>query len=111
MTMFQEFLKEFISRNYLPGVPYISFDCTLYVQISGGEKVLTCILCVYRPVAGPSEDHLSGLYSVTGMTVGHTTLTAFAHLPNGQMLNSASKPIEVDMFICSYYGQMLTLRI
>ena len=52
-------------------------------------------LVIFRPVEGPSQDQVSALYTVHGSVVGHTTLTATAHLPSGQTIYSAPKPIEV----------------
>ncbi|KAK7447124.1 hypothetical protein BaRGS_00040214 [Batillaria attramentaria] len=48
-----------------------------------------------RPLAGAPRDQVSALYNVHGSVVGHTTLTASAHLPTGQTIYSQPKPIEV----------------
>ena len=55
---------------------------------------------IFRPIEGPSRDQVSAVYIVHGSVVGHTTLTATAHLPSGQTIYSAPKPIEV----CSSVG-------
>lgn len=40
-------------------------------------------------------DGVTGVYTVYGASVGHTTLTASVKLPTGQVIHSTPKPLEV----------------
>lgn len=48
-----------------------------------------------RPLQTNEGDSVTGLYTVYGAQVGHTTLTASISLPNHKVIHSAPKAIEV----------------
>jgi len=48
-----------------------------------------------RKAPGSSEDKYTSVYTVHGATVGHTTLKAVAHLPDGRQVSSTVRPVEV----------------
>ncbi|XP_041366942.1 nuclear pore membrane glycoprotein 210-like [Gigantopelta aegis] len=48
-----------------------------------------------RPTVGEKDDKVTSLYTLYGSAIGHTTLTAMAKLPNGQVIYSSPTPVEV----------------
>ena len=50
---------------------------------------------------GEKDDKVTALYTLYGSAIGHTTLTATAKLPNGQIIYSPPTPVEVRLFVIS----------
>lgn len=66
-----------------------SFFNLMGLKLEAASQIVTL-----RP-SGQTEDGVTGIYSVYGAVVGHTTLTGSVRLPSGQMIYSAPKPLEV----------------
>ncbi|CAL1542005.1 unnamed protein product, partial [Lymnaea stagnalis] len=89
-----EVLKEFKAKVQvldLRGKPLLaSFFSLMGLKLEAASDILTL-----RPQHSDSGDSVTGVYTVIGTHVGHTTLTASVRLPTGQVIYSSPKPLEV----------------
>ncbi|GFN96241.1 nuclear pore membrane glycoprotein 210-like [Plakobranchus ocellatus] len=75
----------------LRGKPLLaSFFSLMGLKLEAASDIISL-----RPVTGQVDDGVTGVYTVYGAMVGHTTLTASVRLPTGQVIYSAPKPLEV----------------
>ncbi|KAH9518820.1 hypothetical protein Btru_006348 [Bulinus truncatus] len=75
----------------LRGEPLLaSFFSLMGLKLEPASDIITL-----RPVQTDSGDSVTGIYTVYGAHIGHTTLTASVRLPTGQVIHSGPKALEV----------------
>ena len=89
-----------IVRFRILDYPVSKYRCDLgndHYIISPTRDCFHCYVVIVspRPVSGVSGDSVTGVYSVYGAVVGHTSLTASVTLPSGQVIYSNPRPLEV----------------
>ncbi|XP_059163994.1 nuclear pore membrane glycoprotein 210-like [Physella acuta] len=89
-----EVLKEVLAKVQvldLKGRPLLSsFFPLMGLKLEAASNIVTL-----RPLHMDVGDGVTGVYTVYGASVGHTTLTANVKLPTGQVIHSTPKPLEV----------------
>ncbi|KAK6175737.1 hypothetical protein SNE40_014130 [Patella caerulea] len=66
-------------------------------MLYSGKYSCNCIpVCIiFRPSSSHFDDKVTAYYTVYGAYVGHTNMRASVKLPNGQVIYSSPKPVEV----------------
>ncbi|XP_050414022.1 nuclear pore membrane glycoprotein 210 isoform X1 [Patella vulgata] len=67
-----------------------SFFSLMGLKLEAGTGILTI-----RPSSSYFDDKVTAYYTVYGAYVGHTNMRASVKLPNGQVIYSSPKPVEV----------------
>ncbi|ESO84308.1 hypothetical protein LOTGIDRAFT_236288 [Lottia gigantea] len=84
-------LKAKVQVLDIHGNPLLSsFFSLMNLKLEGGSDIITV-----RPAANQPSDKITAFYTVHGSYVGHTNVRASVKLPNGQVIYSSPKPLEV----------------